>query len=155
MRSIGLDSAIAMGDHSKRTWWRRVSENIVNRTGSDARGRTMVLMDDVLPFISASIADEDIELILLADKGNADAQNDTAQLFAEAGKTDTALYWWRASADQGNPDAMQHLGNCYISGRGVPKDENLGIMWIAKSASLGHVIASSQMRSLRPSSMSR
>jgi TPR repeat protein len=150
MRSIGLDSAIALGEHSKRTWWRRVSGKIVNRTGSDNRGRTMVALDDVLPFVPALIAEEDIDLIMLADAGNADAQNDLGQLFDLSGKPDIALYWWRASADQGHPDAMHHLGSCFISGKGVPKDENIGIMWIAKAASVGHVIAGTQMNALRP-----
>jgi len=150
MRSISLDTAIAMSKQSKRTWWRRVSENVVNRTGSDGRGRTMIAIDDVIPFLSVSIGGEDIELILSADLGNADAQNDAGQLFDEFGEINAALYWWRAAAEQGNPDAMQHLGRCYASGKGVPKDGNLGIMWIAKAASLGHVIAALQIESLRP-----
>lgn len=147
MRSIGLDSAIAMSEHSKRTWWRRVSAKIVGRTGSD-RGRTMVALDDVLPFISVQLTDEDIDLIISADAGNADAQNDLAQMFDELGKHEVALYWWRASADQGHPDAMHYLGNCFICGNGVSKDEHTGIMWIAKAASFGHVVAGGQINSL-------
>jgi hypothetical protein len=147
MRSIGLDSAIAMSEHSKRTWWRRVSANIVGRTGSD-RGRTMVALDDVLPFISIPLHPNDIDLIVSADDGDADAQNDLAQVFDEFGKRDAALYWWRAAADQGHPDAMHFLGHCFVSGKGVPKDENTGIMWIAKAASLGHVVAGTQMNAL-------
>lgn len=147
MRSIGLDSAIAMSEHSKRTWWRRVSAKIVGRTGSD-RGRTMVALDDVLPFIPVPFTAEDVDLIISADAGNADAQNDLAQMFDEHGKFAVALYWWRASADQGHADAMHYLGNCFVSGKGVSKDENTGIMWIAQAASLGHVVASMQMSSL-------
>lgn len=147
MRSIGLDSAIAMSEHSKRTWWRRVSAKIVSRTGSD-RGRTMVALSDVLPFISVPLIDEDIDLVISADAGNAGAQNDLAQLFDEFGKPEVALYWWRASADQGHPDAMHHLGKCFVSGKGVSKDENTGIMWIARAASLGHFVAGTQMNSL-------
>lgn len=136
-----------MSEHSKRTWWRRVSAKIVTRTGID-RGRTMVALDEALPFISADITEEDVQLIILADAGNADAQNDLGQLFDEFGKREIALYWWRASADQGHPDAMHHLGNCFVSGKGVTKDENIGIMWIAKAASFGHVLAGSQMNAL-------
>jgi len=43
---------------------------------------------------------------------------------------------------------MQWLGHCYINGRGVPKDEHLGIMWIAKAAAQGHVIAQGLMKGL-------
>ena len=150
MRSISLDTAMAMGKQSKRTWWRRVSENVVQRTGSDSRGRTLVSMEDVLAFLSLPIEGDDIEMILSADLGNADAQNEAGQLFDEFGETNAALYWWRSAAERGSPDAMQHLGRCYLSGKGVPKDENLGIMWTAKAASLGHVIAGFQIESLRP-----
>ncbi|MBN3968786.1 sel1 repeat family protein [Pseudomonas gregormendelii] len=124
-----------------------MSANIVGRTCSD-RGRTMVVLDHVLPFISVQLNDDDIDLIVSADAGNADAQNDLAQLFDELGKREVALYWWGASADQGHPDAMHHLGNCFICGSGVCKDENTGIMWIAKAASLGHVVARGQINSL-------
>lgn len=110
----------------------------------------MVALDDVLPFVSAQIAEEDIELIILADAGNADAQNDLGQLFDQSGKPEIVLYWWRASADQGHPDAMHHLGSYFMSGKCVPKDENIGNMWIAKAASVGHVTAGTQMNSVRP-----
>jgi TPR repeat protein len=43
---------------------------------------------------------------------------------------------------------MQWLGHCYINGKGVQKDENLGVMWLAKAAALGHVIAQGQMNGL-------
>lgn len=91
-----------------------------------------------------------MDLIQQADAGDATAQNEIGQMFAVAGKPVAALYWLKASAEQNHPDAMHNLGSCYIAGNSVPKDENLGIMWIAKAASYGHVIALTQMKSLRP-----
>lgn len=43
---------------------------------------------------------------------------------------------------------MQWLGHCYVNGKGVAKDANLGMMWIAKAAALGHVIAQGLMKTL-------
>jgi len=41
------------------------------------------------------------------------------------------------------------LGRCYLEGNGLPKDDSLALMWIAKSASLGHSIALAQIQSIR------
>ena len=91
----------------------------------------------------------DLAFVLRADAGDADAQSDIGQLFSNAGKHKCALYWFQQAAQKGNSDAMQWLGRCYISGEGVPKDDNLGIMWIAKAAAHGHVIAQAQMSNFR------
>ena len=150
MSSISLDAAIVMTKRSKRTWWRRISEGAVNKVGSDAHGRAMLAFDEVAPLICIPLHADDTQLILRADSGDATAQNDVGQLFAAAGQWEVALYWLRNAANQAQPDAMQHLGRCYIAGDGVDADENIGIMWIAKAASLGHTIAAAQMKMLRP-----
>lgn len=150
MKSISLDATIIITERSKRTWWRRLSESAVTRMGCDARGRATLAFDEIIPFISIPVEVDDLDLILMADRGDADAQNDVGQMFAAAEKIDAALYWLRAAADQGHSDAMQNLGSIYMAGKGVPRDENLGIMWIAKAASCGHVIANFQIKSLRP-----
>lgn len=43
---------------------------------------------------------------------------------------------------------MQWLGGCYVGGNGVGKNDYLGLMWIAKTAALGHVIAQEQIKEL-------
>jgi len=155
MKPISLDAVIIITERSKRTWWRRISENAVTRLASDFRGRTTLDFDEIFPFISIPVSDDEKELILLADAGNAEAQNEVGQIFRMAGKSASALYWLRASSEQGHPDAMHNLGSCYVAGEGVPRDENLGIMWIAKAAACGHVIALSQMAGLRPFQLSK
>ncbi len=150
MKSISLDAAVIIGGRSKRTWWRRIAEGSVARLENDFRGRTMLSFEEVLPLVCIPFEGDDLDLILKADSGNAEAQNDIGQIFSSAGKYDIALYWLRMAADQGHPDAMQSLGNFYISGKGVKRDENLGIMWLAKSASCGHQIAQAQMKCLNP-----
>jgi TPR repeat protein len=37
-----------------------------------------------------------------------------------------AVYWYKKSAEQGNPLGQGKLGECYLYGKGVEKDEKLG-----------------------------
>jgi len=71
------------------------------------------------------------------------------QLCLAARRFEGARYWLELAARQDYPNAMQTLGRCYLAGDCVPKDENLGLMWIAKAAATGHAIAQAQMQALR------
>lgn len=108
----------------------------------------MLLYSDVMPHICVPIEPDDQHIIFSADAGNVEAQDDIGQLFSIAGKHQAAFYWFQLAAGQGHPDAMQWLGHCYVNGKGVPKNENLSIMWIAKAAAHGHPIAQAQMDGL-------
>ena len=145
---ISIETASAITELSRRTWWRRISAGEVTRVTDDDRGRAMLLLSEVEPHICVAIEPEDKQFILLADAGDAEAQDDIGQLFLMSEKYQAAIYWFEQAAQQNNADAMQWLGHCYINGKGVPKDENLGIMWTAKAAALGHVIAQGQMKGL-------
>lgn len=148
MTVISIDTASAITELSRRTWWRRISTGDFTRLADDARGRAMLLWSEVEPHICVPIEPEDKQFVLLADAGDAEAQDDIGQLFLMSEKHQAAFYWFQLAAQQNNPDAMQWLGHCYVNGKGVPKDENLGMMWIAKAAALGHVIAQGQMKGL-------
>ena len=150
MNAISLDATIAITALSRRTWWRRISQGMVNRVSDDLRGRAMLCWAEIVPHICIPMKPEDLAYILRADAGQADAQNDIGQLFSIAGKHESSLYWLRQAVRQDHPDAMQWLGSCYLCGAGVPKDENLGLMWIAKAASHNHAIAQAQINSLLP-----
>ena len=145
---ISLDTACALTEVSKSTWWRRIAKGGFTRVADDKRGRAMLLWSEVAPHICIALAPEDQPFILQADAGHADAQVDVGQLFLLSEKYAAALYWFGQAAQQNNADAMQWLGHCYINGKGVAKDENLGLMWLAKSAALGHVIAQGLMNGL-------
>ncbi|MBV5299559.1 MAG: sel1 repeat family protein [Rhodoferax sp.] len=145
---ISLDTACAITDMSKSTWWRRIAKGDFTRVADEVRGRAMLLWSEVAPHVCVPIAPEDQHFILLADTGNAEAQDDIGQLFLLAGKYPAAVYWFGQAAQQNNPDAMQWLGYCHLNGKGVPKDENLGLMWLAKAAAMGHVMAQGQMNGL-------
>jgi TPR repeat protein len=150
MEGISLEAAIAVTERSRRTWWRRIAEGEVTRVEDDARGRTLLAWDEVVAHLCVPMAPEDLSQVLRADAGDAEAQNDVGQIFSNAGKPKSALYWFQLATQQGHPDAMQWLGRCYLGGEGVHKDENLGVMWIANAAAHGHVIAQAQMNGLRP-----
>jgi len=145
---ISLDTACAITEMSKSTWWRRIARGDFTRVADDVRGRATLLWSEVVPHICVPIEAEDQHFVLLADAGNAEAQDDIGQLFLMSEKYQAAFYWFQQAAQQNNPDAMQWLGHCYIGGHGVKKDDHLGLMWIAKAAALGHVIAQRQMKGL-------
>lgn len=145
---ISIDTASAITQLSRRTWWRRIATGEVTRVADDDRGRAMLVWAEVAPLIGIAIAPDDQPIFLLADAGDAQAQNDIGQLFLKADKYQAALYWFQQAAQQKYPDAMQWLGHCYVHGKGVLKDDNLGMMWLAKAASLGHAIAQGQMKGL-------
>jgi TPR repeat protein len=147
---ISVEAVVAVTERSRSTWWRRLSDGSVTRLADDERGRTMLSMAEVLPHISTPMTAEDRSILIKADAGDAAAQSDMGQFFSNAGMHKAAIYWILQAAKQEHPDAMQWLGRCYLSGDGVPKDENLGVMWIAKAAAHGHIIAQVQMAGLRP-----
>ncbi len=147
--AVSLATTIAITGLSRRTWWRRISASAVQRLENDARGRTMLCWADVMPHICISINAEDHPLVLRADAGDAEAQNDIGQRFFVAEKYAIAHYWLQQAVQQDHADAMQWLACCYVAGRGVPKDDNLALMWLAKAAAHGSVIARGQMQGLR------
>ncbi|MEH6389656.1 MAG: tetratricopeptide repeat protein [Pseudomonas profundi] len=152
MNAISLDSAIIVTEISKRTLWRRLTEGQITRLANDDRGRAMLAFDNIVPLICVPVVLEDHELFINADAGDADAQNDLAQLFLEVGKPGIAVYWLQAAVDQEHPDAMHNLAQIFIKGTGVLQDDNTGLMWLAKAAAHGHVIAKRQMAHLVPGS---
>ena len=145
---ISLDTVCAISELSKSTWRRRIAKGDFTRLADDDRGRAMLLWSEVESHICVPIEPEDKEFILLADAGDAESQDDIGQLFLMSQKYRAAIYWFEQAAQQNNADAMQWLGHCHINGKGVLKDENLGMMWIAKAAALSHVIAQGQMKGL-------
>jgi uncharacterized protein len=143
---ISVAASVVITERSRRTWWRRIADGKVTRLADDARGRAMLSLAEVAPFICIPLDQADFNFLALADAGNTDAQNDMGQLFSNAGKPKIALYWLEQAASQGHADAMQWLGRCHIGGDGVPRNKNIGLMWIAKAAAHGHVIAQAQIQ---------
>lgn len=146
--AISLDTATLVTGVSKRTLWRRLDDGKITRQENDSRGRAMLTLADLAPMLCVSIDPEDHELMADADAGNADAQNDLAQLFLDANRPDIALHWMQLAVDQDHADAIHNLAMLYIKGIGLEKDETKGLMFLAKAASLGHSIAKKQISTL-------
>jgi len=148
-QSVSMDTAVVVTGRSRRTWWRRIADGSILRADHDERGRTMISWADVAPHICIPMNSEDLEFLIRADGGDADGQNDIGQLFSLAGKHEIAFFWLTQAAHNNHADAMQWLARYYLAGETVPKDENLALMWLAKSAARGGHIAREQMRTLR------
>lgn len=108
----------------------------------------MVAFSEIAPLISISMDAEDLAVLMKADAGDAEAQDDMGQFFLAAGSSVAARYWLEQAVRQRNPNAMQCLGRCYLEGKIIERDDNLGIMWIAKAAAHGHAIALAQVHAL-------
>ncbi|AFL72844.1 tetratricopeptide repeat protein [Thiocystis violascens] len=144
---ISVTATAMLTGWSERTVWRRFSGHIVKSETSS--GRSMVPLDLVQPHLCISLSPEDALVLAKADAGDADAQNEVALLFLTEGKPEWAIGWLELAAKHGHADAMNLLGTCYIEGNGVPKNDNLGIAYIAKAAANGHVISQRQMDFIR------
>lgn len=106
----------------------------------------MIAFESIFPYLAISLPSEDVQLVLDADKGGKEAQSDLALLFLAGAKYKEAIYWLELAIKQGDASAMYWLGRAYVDGSGVSKDENLGMMWIAKAAASGHVVSQAQMQ---------
>jgi uncharacterized protein len=149
MQYVSLQAATTLTGWSVRTIRRRIADGSLQCAASnEAQYKTMICFDSIKHSICIPLDPDDLDLIKSADAGDAKAQNDLGLLFLENNKLKSAVYWLELAAKQNVADAMQLLGCCYLEGNGLPKDHNLGIMWIAKAASLGHSIALAQIKSL-------
>ncbi len=142
MIRISLPAAITLTQWSERTFFRKFAEGSLTR---DTESGT-ISFDLLKPHFCLTLQPEDLAVIERADAGDAEAQNEVALIFLSSRKPKGAIYWLEQAAMQNYGDAMSLLSQCYMDGNCVSKDENLGIMWLAKAASLGHIIAQRQMQ---------
>jgi TPR repeat protein len=80
-----------------------------------------------------------------AANGSADAQRDTALMYAQGQGVQQdfaqALIWFRKAAGQGDDLAQYFLGVMYRDGNGVPQDKPQALAWYRKSADQGFALA--------------
>jgi TPR repeat protein len=150
MQNISLQAVTTLTEWSIRTIRRRIADGTLKcAADKQASYKTMICFDSIKYDFCVALTPEDIELIQRADSGDSSAQSDLALLFLAQNKPKSAIHWLELATKQQLADAMQLLGQCYLEGCGLPKDENLALMWIAKAASLGHSIAIEQIQSIR------
>jgi hypothetical protein len=135
---------------SESTFRRKMKTGLIKeRKKNDETGRPMIEIDSIRRYIDARLEKEDWQLMEQADAGDADAQTDLALLFQDRGKHNSAVFWLKSAMKKGNREAMHWMGRCYMEGRGVARNEDMGMMLIAKSAALGHAISQGQMDAIR------
>lgn len=74
---------------------------------------------------------------LAAEKENPFAQNALASLLLKQGKTEEAAHWLERAAKQGNPAAQYALGRLHLLGTGVPRNWDLAMELLGRSAVQG------------------
>lgn len=149
MQLISIASAITLTEWSESTFRRRIADGSLTRHFEPGpSGRAMVDLNAIKSQACIPVEEDDGLLILDADTGNAEAQNDLALLFLANNKPRAAIYWLELAAKQDYPDAMHWLGRCHIDGNGVLQDDNLGMMWLSKAAAHGHVVSQAQMQTM-------
>lgn len=98
-------------------------------------------------------------VLVRADQGNAAAlfALDEAQAQAGSGPAPLArggivpvLHFLTQAAEQGETDAMHWLGLLHAAGLCEGDADAMALMWIARAAAHGHVIAQRQLASLMP-----
>lgn len=76
-----------------------------------------------------------------AQAGHAPSQSFLAFILDRADFVDEAFGLYRDAAAQNDQDGLLGLANCYLTGRGVAKDEKLALQQFSKAADLGNVQA--------------
>lgn len=150
---VSLETAALLLGISKRTLWRRLSAGQLQRHGVGEQGRVMLALADLsgrfcVPFDLTATAGGDIALLVAADQGDSEAQNELALLFLEHERPDIAFHWLSLAAQQQHADAMHYLSLLYQQGLGVERCDNEAMLWRAKAASVGHLIARAQMSAI-------
>jgi hypothetical protein len=145
MQFINIATAMTLTGWSERTFWRRFADGSVRRDTSSAAGKSMVEFDSIKPHMLIPLGVEDYSLVQAADAGNAEAQTDLALLFISHHKLKQGIAWLEAAVKQEHAAAMRLMGRCHIDGQGVDRDDNLGMMWLARAAAKGDLIAQAQM----------
>ncbi|QIK37625.1 sel1 repeat family protein [Caldichromatium japonicum] len=141
MNRISLQTATAITGLTKRTLWRHIRAGRLRALGGEPGERTQVVLADVLRLAEPPFSGEHTNLILAADRGEPQAECDLALLLFSAQRPQEAVCWLERSAKQYYPEAMCWLGRCYLTGQGIDRDLDLGLMWLTHAAVKGHPIA--------------
>ena len=148
MGAVSLQTAIVITGKSRRTLWRRIEEADLRRDADNSRNRTLLDGDWVRQNSLVDMGDEEWGLVLAGVGGDAAAQNGEGGVFLEAKIEAAALYWFEQAAAQNHADALHWLAHCHVAGKGAPENHALGMMYLARAANLGHVIASEQLSAI-------
>lgn len=83
-----------------------------------------------------------------AKQDHEEAQFFLARLVSRESPEESA-FWYREVAQKGHAEAQYELANMYFAGRGVPKDDEQGNLWLNRAAKQGHKTAKDLIEFLR------
>lgn len=149
MNTVSAHTVACLADASHRTILRKIERGELHKATNDGKGRAMLHEHEIRVLCDPTIPDADWELVLKADRGEPAAQNDLALFYLERQRHTQALYWLELAAAQNHPDALHWLGRMHIDGMGVERSQAIGLMHLAKSATLGHSISTVQINGWR------
>lgn len=150
MRTVSLSTAMTLTDLSESTFRRKIrSGEIRLLPPGDAGGREGIAIDQNAAYLNTDIAVGHWELVREADRGDAPAQTELALVLQRHRKFRAAVYWLQLAAKRNDSHALHWLARCHLEGRGVARNEDKGIMLLARSAMLGNVISAHQLAALR------
>ena len=149
-------ASVVLG-RSERTVRRWCDDGTLRLVGSDAAGRALVSLDQVLDMLDmldpTAARERWARLVLDADSGDADALACLGTELLQQGLTAGAVSLLTEAAQQQHADAMHWLSHCHLHGLGVERDADLALMWLHRAAAQGHAVARAQSRALRQLSM--
>lgn len=168
--AISLHTAAILTGRSLRTWQRRIEAGLVPRLGDGIRAQVpfAVVQQAMDATPCQAWGAEEVQILVEADQGHAQAQAEIGAQFAllalggaaaptsasggGQNYTRIARHFLALAAEQGEADAMHWLGLLHAAGLGEPGEDGnaLALMWIAKAAAHGHVIARTQLAALLP-----
>ena len=150
MRTVNLATAITLSDLSESTFRRKIRRGEIQLLPLPGRGdREGIAIDANAAYLNPVIATGHWELVKDADRGDANAQTELALILQQHRKFRAAVYWLQLAAKKNDSHALHWLARCHLEGRGVARNEDKGIMLLARSAMLGNVISAHQLAALR------
>nr|WP_217346029.1 SEL1-like repeat protein [Noviherbaspirillum sp. L7-7A]MBV0880391.1 SEL1-like repeat protein [Noviherbaspirillum sp. L7-7A] len=150
MRTVSLSTAMTLSDLSESTFRRRIRRGEIRLLPLPGPGgREGIAIDPDAAYMNAAIAIDHWELVKAADRGDATAQTELALILQQHRKFRAAVYWLRLAAKRNDSHALHWLARCHLEGKGVARNEDKGIMLLARSALLGNVISAHQLAALR------
>jgi uncharacterized protein len=146
---ISIAAVMALTGQSERTLRRKIADGTLPKLEVGSLNKIMIPVEAIQAQLCFPVQESDWGLVLRADAGEADAQTDLALLLLSHDKPGAAIPWLEQAAKQGSAEAMHWLGRIHVDGLGVGRDDDMGMMWLAKAAAAGSLISQRQMQSIR------
>ncbi len=132
---------VEQSEEIAKYWYRRAQYTLVLRDYERRESEPFWTPD----FVAIIEVDEQF-----ANEGNEIAQLRLGRFYLEGNyeiNKDEAkgVEWLKKSAEQGNAEAQELLGKCYMQGTGLDKDEKMAVYWYEKAAEQGRTFSQGEL----------